>query len=405
MYKTKTPLRFHIHGTHHTQTRAFYNSDAFCMQILHMCDVLTKMGHTVFHYGNAGSNPNCTENVIVSDKREFVEAYPEGHYRHQQFSHQNTGIDAAPQFCAKWDERVIDEIHQRFQSGDFILNISGTEYNQISNSFEPRGAILVEPGVGYWHTNTNTHRIFVSYGWQGYHYGNGRPQAGGQAMGAQDFPNWQDAVIHYFVDEEQFEYSEDKEDYAFFIARFNSDKGPMVAIETVERYRKETGHDLKLKMAGSGHEWLEISEEQKEWCEMLGYIEPDEKTELMKKAKVLFAPTLYFEPFGAIVAEANLSGTPVITSDWGGFAESVLHGVTGYRCRTHEQFVWALKNIDKIKAKDCRNWALNNFTKKSQGPKYDEYFTSLHRMKTSSDGWYQLHNDREELEWLKIRLP
>jgi len=108
---------------------------------------------------------------------------------------------------------------------------------------------------------------------------------------------------------------------------------------------------------------------------------------------------MYIEPFGGVIIEAAFSGTPVITTDWGVFGENVLHGKTGYRCRTLEQFAWAAKNIHKIKPKDCYNFAMKNFTMKRVALKYEEYFNMLRGL--YGKGWYEKNPKRKELDWLK----
>ncbi len=59
-------------------------------------------------------------------------------------------------------------------------------------------------------------------------------------------------------------------------------------------------------------------------------------------------PTLYIEPFGYVLIESAMSGTPIITSDFGSFPSIVKDGETGFRCRNFAEFCWAVKNIDKI---------------------------------------------------------
>ena len=107
----------------------------------------------------------------------------------------------------------------------------------------------------------------------------------------------------------------------------------------------------------------------------------------MSKAKVGFIASTYVEPFGGVQVEYMMSGTPVITPDWGAFTEVNLHGITGYRCRTMQDFIYALKNIDKIEPETCAKWAINNYTMDVIAPRYEQYFEQVLNVH-SREGWY-----------------
>jgi hypothetical protein len=86
------------------------------------------------------------------------------------------------------------------------------------------------------------------------------------------------------------------------------------------------------------------------------------------------------------------SGWIVLT----GNSEYNVHGVTGYRCKTFEQFVWAANNIRNIKPKDCRAWA-ERFSLERVGPMFDEYFESV-RAVADGRGWYAPRPGRTSLD-------
>lgn len=339
------PLRLHVLGIPHTITSPEFAHCAFTQKVRRFCKFMTEVGHTVYHYGHERSEVVCTEHITVSNDQTIAE------YTDWKNTSYNGYLNDV---CNnEFTANTIPEIKKRFQLRDFILCWYGLGHKRIADAFPT--SIAVEPSIGTFKSFADF-RIFESYALMHRIYGN------------QDIhPNWYDAVIPGFLDPEEFIYGPEKEDWLLYLGRVQLLKGANTAVEIARR----TGR--RLKIAGQG----KLDETVPPFVEMVGYADPAMKADLLSRAAALVVPSRYCEPFGYNAIEAAMSGTPVISVDWGGFTETVLHGVTGYRCRSMDQFDWAVRNVYKIQPKACRDWALNNYTTENARKRYEEYFRQL----------------------------
>jgi glycosyltransferase involved in cell wall biosynthesis len=246
---------------------------------------------------------------------------------------------------------------------------------------------VVEAGIGYFPQGTHRFRVFESNAWAHMIYGKEGKTAG-------DF--WQDAVIPNATDPRRFEFRTKKDDYFLVLGRMNADKGVGIAVDVCERLGK------RLILAGTpGLAAVEAT--KKSHVEFRPNVSEFERKELLAGARGMFAPTRYPEPFGAVVIEAGMSGTPVISTDWGAFAETVLHGITGYRCRNMDQFLRAVRSIDRIDPAACRSWALENFSLDAVIPLWNEYLRGLLAL-SEPKGWYT-DTGSSDATWLRRVYP
>jgi glycosyltransferase involved in cell wall biosynthesis len=248
--------------------------------------------------------------------------------------------------------------------------------------------IIVEPGIGYANeTNFARWKVWESYAL--YH-----AHCGLEAVRNCKQDNYSVVIPNYF-DPEDFIYKEKKDDYYLFIGRVYTGKGVHIAIDAAKRA------GVKLIIAGQlngDYKLPPLSEN----VTYVGYADIEMRKTLMANAKALLIPSQYLEPFGGVQIESLFSGTPIITSDWGAFAECNLHNVTGYRCRTMGDYVEAIQNIEKgrIDSRACREWA-ENYSLEAVAPKYEKYFNDVLDVYTG-EGWYTKSHGIASME---LKLP
>jgi glycosyltransferase involved in cell wall biosynthesis len=340
------------------------------------------MGHEVFFYGGEGSEVQCTEFIQCISKAERIACYGDYDWNSEFFKH--NGKDAA---YSTFNANAAREINNRKRSRDILLVTMGNYQQPISAE---TGLVTIESGIGYSGTFAN-HKVYESYAWMHYMYGRTNINDG----------NSYDCVIPNYFNPEDFPFvgKEGKKDYFLYIGRLIKRKGIEVAVEVT----KNLGVELIIAGQGTLKNEVEALDIKGENIKFVGAVGPEQRARLMGEAQAVFTPTFYIEPFGGVAVEAMMCGTPVISSDHGAFTETVLHGTTGYRCRTFDDYIWAAKNIRNISPLACNRWASANYNCERVGLMYNEFLLKVADLWDT--GWYRVHGERRELNWLRKTYP
>lgn len=295
-------------------------------------------GWNCIHYGTVGSEVECEDVVCNSELSYLPPEYP---------GHVNTTTDRGPN-TQRFNHNAGIEISKRKRPGDIIICFHGIDNKGACDANPDLKA--VEASIGYDNRAVFApYRVFTSYAHMHMFYGQRDMLMN---------PSWFDAVIPNAISQHEFEFYDKKEDYFVCLGRVIEKKGIHLAIQATQ----EAG--VKLKIAGPGSLQDLGYKVIPGHVEYLGIVDVDTRKRLLSRARGIIGATYYIEPFGNMVAEALMSGTPAITTDWGGFVDTNIHGLTGYRCRDFRDFVHAIRNIDKINPLDCLQYAVTHFEDK-----------------------------------------
>jgi glycosyltransferase involved in cell wall biosynthesis len=96
--------------------------------------------------------------------------------------------------------------------------------------------------------------------------------------------------------------------------------------------------------------------------EYVGAVDDAAKNRLLGGSVAMLMPLLWEEPFGIVMAEALVCGTPVIGLRRGSLPEIVQEGVNGFVCDSVDQMVTAVGRIAEVDRRDCRRTAEDKFS-------------------------------------------
>lgn len=183
-------------------------------------------------------------------------------------------------------------------------------------------------------------------------------------------------TIYHGIDSRKFKFIREKENYLLYYGRIHPDKGTREAIEIA----KLSGYPLIIAGLIQDERYFlnEIASQIDEKNVIyMGNVDQKEGNLLLGRAKALLHPILFDEPFGLSVAEAMMSGTPVIAFARGSMPELIQHGNTGYLVDNILEAVLAVGQLEQIDPFYCRAYAEEKFSIDTMISQYIEVYESI----------------------------
>ena len=182
------------------------------------------------------------------------------------------------------------------------------------------------------------------------------------------------ATIYHGVDPDLFTFRAEPDDYVCYLGRFTDAKGPLDAI-TVAREL-----DLRIILAGPDDAYCRQNIAplvDGNLIEFVGYVGESERSRLLGGARVLLYPIHYQEPFGLVLVEAMMCGTPIAAMRLGAVSEIVDEDVTGCTTANRAEFCQTVLRAMTLDRARVRRTAIARFSADRMVREYAELYTRL----------------------------
>jgi glycosyltransferase involved in cell wall biosynthesis len=185
-----------------------------------------------------------------------------------------------------------------------------------------------------------------------------------------------DDVVHHGLDPRLYDEGKGDGGFCLFLGRLAREKGPHHAIDAARIAR------VPLKIAGKPH-WKDESYFDREVrprladardVQWVGEVSHAPKVELLRGARALLFPIEWEEPFGLVMIEAMLVGTPVIAFARGSVPEVIDEGVTGFVVRDVDEMAARLRSIDGFDRASCRARAAERWSATRMAEQYVDVY-------------------------------
>lgn len=197
------------------------------------------------------------------------------------------------------------------------------------------------------------------------------------------------ATVYNGIDPATYKFYQqpDNPPYLAFLGRMSPEKGAHLAIEIA----KASGWHLKMagKVDTVDREYFEqeikphIDGQQ---IEYLGEANHAQKSVLMGGAVATLFPITWREPFGLVMIESMVTGTPVIAMKLGSTPEVIVHGKTGFLCESVAECIAAIEPARELDRSACRQHAVDRFSVQTMVDGYEAVYQQILKERFSQNG-------------------
>jgi glycosyltransferase involved in cell wall biosynthesis len=170
--------------------------------------------------------------------------------------------------------------------------------------------------------------------------------------------------VYNGLDPAEYIFRARKEQWDLFLGKLHSDRGYHWAVEAAKR----TGR--RLIIAGGWRPSFTGS------IKYVGEVGGKRKAVLLARARCLWMPAQWHEPFGLPTIEALLSGTPVVGTRHGALPEIVTPAV-GVLRDTLDELISAAEKVSTLDPRACRERAERHFSHVAMAESYVRLYNQM----------------------------
>jgi len=381
-------IRLHIPAIPYTITRSEFSHDAYTGKVQRFSPMMRSRGFEVYHYGVETSESGATKQIDIMTKQEWTELriktwqFLDASLNWEQATQKNNDPTIIVSALSNWCSPLAIEFNKRFrealqknyrscQTDIVCLPLGKTHLTAI----EGLDIVLCESGIGYSDSFAN-YRIFESHTWMSHTLAKEDKQP----------QNYWFVVPNYY-DTQEFTLSLVPKNpiRIGFMGRISDFKGCRVISEIARRFL-----NIEFVICGQGDPAPYLTSPN------MRYLPPlhgSQRSDFMGSCTAFLHLPIYDEPFGGAAVEAQLCGTPVISTDWGAMTQTIEQFKTGLRGHTLADFCKGVQMaIDgKFDRQYIRDRATMLYDMYAVAPQFENVFKSILDVHTpGKNGWYSL---------------